>query len=193
MKTIASQVPTVEAQSDKGNTLPIHTALTSTALGDAPDGAKKDPKEIVRRLNVNRGHASAQQLKRTMAEADGKAGKLIPSAGDVVRECEICRASDAAPAIPVAGTSHVSSFNEKVRADLLFLGDLVALRVIDHFPRYSLSVPVRPGNPEGVWDAFCDSRIAVFGKPRLIQMDAGGEWGLCADWFIFAPIGRLVY
>ena len=35
--------------------------------------------------------------------------------------------------------------------------------------------------------------LRFLGKPRLIQMDAGGEWDLCADWFIFAPIGRLVY
>ena len=71
-KTVASQVPSVEEQA--AVTLPIHTALTSTALGGALDGAKNDPMEIARRLHVNRGHASAQPLKRTIAEAD----ELIP-------------------------------------------------------------------------------------------------------------------
>ena len=65
-----------------------------------------------------------------MAEADGKARGAIPLVDKVVRECEIRRALDAAPAIPVAGTSKVSSFNEKVHVDLLSLGDLIALRVL---------------------------------------------------------------
>ena len=33
--------------------LPMHNTLTSTALGDALDGAKSDPKKIARRLHVN--------------------------------------------------------------------------------------------------------------------------------------------
>ena len=52
---------------------PIHTALTSPTLGEAVDGEKSDPREIVRKLHVNWGHASSQQLKRAMAEADGRA------------------------------------------------------------------------------------------------------------------------
>ena len=126
----------------------IHNALTSTALGDALDGEKSDPKEIVRRLHVNCGHASSQQLKRALAEADGRADGLNPLADDVVRECEICRAFDVAPAIPVAGTLSASSFNEKVQAGLLFPDDLIALNVLDLFSRYSLLVPVRSKDPE---------------------------------------------
>ena len=52
---------------------PIHNALTPAALGGALAGEKSDSKEIVRGLHVNWGHASAQDLKRTMAEADGRA------------------------------------------------------------------------------------------------------------------------
>ena len=74
----------------------IHNALTSTALGDALDGEKSDPKAIVRKLHVNWGRASS-------AEVGGRADGLIPLADDVVLEREICRAFDAAPAIPVSG------------------------------------------------------------------------------------------
>ena len=66
-------------------------------------------------------------------------GGLVPRADDVVRECEICRAFRAAPAIPVAGTSSVSPFTEKVQVDLLLFGDLVELHVLDLFPRHPLS------------------------------------------------------
>ena len=103
---------------------------------------------------MNWGHASPQQLKRTLAEADGKADGLIPLADDVVRECEICRAFDVAPAIPVAGTSSVSSFNERVQVDPPFSDDLIALHVPDLFSRYSPPVPVRSKNPEEVRETF---------------------------------------
>ena len=79
----------------------IHAALTPTTLGEAVDGEKRDPKEIVRKLHVNWGHASAQQLKRTMVEADGRAGTLVQYVDEVVRNCEVCRALDSAPLIPV--------------------------------------------------------------------------------------------
>ena len=161
---------------DRRSDLPIHNALTSTALGDALDGEKSDPKEIVRGLHVNRGHAASQQLKRTMAEADGKANRLTPLVDDVVRECEICRAFDVAPTTPASGTSSASSSNEKAQVDLLFLDDLIVLHVLDIFSRHSLLVPVRSKSPERVWDSFCALRIAVFGKPRIIQMGEGGEW-----------------
>ena len=49
---------------------PPHTfpACKAAALGDASDGCPSDPEEIVMQLNVNRGHASAQQLKRVSAD-----------------------------------------------------------------------------------------------------------------------------
>ena len=127
---------------------------------------------------MNWGHASAQQLKRATAEAEGEAGGLIPSVDDVVRECEICRGFDVAPAIPVAGASSVASFNEQLRVDLLFwvlrvlpsvLGiawtfcfgycDWSVLRVLGLFSSYSLlsSCPVEEsGRCMGYLSRFAD-------------------------------------
>ena len=111
-----------------------------------------------------------------MAEAGGEANGLIPLVGDVVRECEICRAFDLATAIPVSGASMASSFNEKVLADLLVLSDPTVAHVLDLFSRYPPLVPVRPTNLGDVWDTSCASWIAVFGEPRIMQMGEGGEW-----------------
>ena len=66
--------------------------------------------------------------------ADGKTGSLIPCVDDVVRECDVCRAFDVAPSIPVSGASLVASFNEKVQVDVLFLEHIFVLRVLDLFP-----------------------------------------------------------
>ena len=50
---VTHEVPSEEEPADKRCTLPIHNAPTPTALGDALDGAKSDPKEITRMLHVN--------------------------------------------------------------------------------------------------------------------------------------------
>ena len=81
----------------------------------------------------------------------------------------------------------MSAFNEKLQIDLLFLDDLVALHVMDMFSKYSLLIPVRSKNPQEVWGAFCNSWLSVFGQPKGIQLDEGGEWkneiwlDLCSD------------
>ena len=161
--TCSSDVGSSNVHVDSSRDTPIHAALTSSTLGEAVDGEKCDPREIVRKLHVNWGHASSQQLKRAMAEADGRANSLIQYVDEVVGNCDVCKAFDSAPAIPVAGTSSVSAFNEKLQVDLLFLDDIIVLHVLDLFSRYSLLAPVRSKNPEEVWDAFCNSWIAVFG------------------------------
>ena len=93
----------------------------------------------------------------------------------MVRGCDVCRVLGVAPAIPASGASSVASINGKVQDDLLFLDDFIVLRALDLLPSYSFLVPVRSRNPDEAWDAFCTSRIAVFAKPRSIQMEEGGE------------------
>ena len=40
-------------------------------LGDAREGNNSDPKKIIEKLHVNWGHASAQQIKRILVDAEG--------------------------------------------------------------------------------------------------------------------------
>ena len=47
---------------------------------------------------------------------------------------------------------------------------------MDVFSKYSILTPVRSKNPLEVWDAFVACWIGIFGPPKAIQMDEGGEW-----------------
>ena len=102
------------------------------------------------KLHVNWGHASAQQLRRVSADSEDGNPRLVNFVGDVREHCETCRASGKAPHVPLAGTSTASMLNEKAQADLLFLGDIIALREMDKFPKYSLLLPVQSKNPREV-------------------------------------------
>ena len=94
---------------------------------------------------------------------------------EVLARLEVRQASEKAPRAPMARTSTAAAFNGKSQVDLLFLGDILALRVKDVFSTCSLLMLVRAKNPQEVWGAFRNSWIRDSGPPSRIQMDEGGE------------------
>ena len=89
----------------------------------------------------------------------------------------ICAGFDKAPHLLVAGTLLVSAFNGKVRADLLFLGNLITTHAMNLSSWYSGFVLAPSKNPKEVWGAPAKSRLTALGWPQCLQMDSGGEWG----------------
>ena len=85
-----------------------------------------------------------------------------------VDQCEVCWAFGKAHRLAVAGASSVSSFCGKLQGDLLFLGDVVALRAMDVRTTVPLPARVRPESPHG-------SSGTVLGQPPTKRMRAGGE------------------
>ena len=143
-------------------------------MGDAWDGCLSAPKKIIRKLDANWGRASAQQPKGVLVDSDGGNMLLSKCLDEVLEHCEECGAVEKVPHEPVAGTSAVSMFRGKLQVDLSFLGDPVALRATDVFPKNSILIPERSKNPQERRDAFCSLRIGISGLPRIIQMDEGG-------------------
>ena len=45
---------------------------------------------------------------------------LLRHVEEVVNQCDVCKAFDKAPRAPIAGTSTVAMFNEKLQVDLIF-------------------------------------------------------------------------
>ena len=95
---------------------------------------------------------------------------------EVLDHCDVCRAYGKAPHAPIAGTSAVSTYNEKAQGGLLLLGDLIALHAAEMFPKYSLLPPVQSKNPQELRDVSCRGWLGTFGPPTCIKMDEGGEW-----------------
>ena len=113
-------------------------ACTAVTLRDAQDEGVEDPKKIIMKLHANWGHASASQLKRILVDSDSGMSHLVAHVDGVLDTCEVCRAFDKAPHLPIAGTSSVSCFNERVQVDLLFLDDILAAHAMDVFSKYSI-------------------------------------------------------
>ena len=140
------------------------------------DGGLLGPKKIIMKLHARRGHASAQQLKRVLVDSGGGSMHSLTHVDGVSERCEVRHYFGKAPHVPPAGTSTAPMFNEKLQANPAFLGDLIAFRAMDVFSKYLLVKPVRSKNPHEVRGVMCNSRVGVFGQPRSIRMDEGGEW-----------------
>ena len=66
----------------------------------------------------------------------------LASIDDVLARCAVCQAFEKVLHDPVAGTSTVAAFNEKMQVGLLFLDDVIALRVMDEFSEDSDVTPL---------------------------------------------------
>ena len=66
--------------------------------------------------------------------------------------------------------------NERLRMDLLLLGVIIDLHFMDVFSKYSILTRARSKNPQEVWDAVLSSWVGVFGTPKSLHLDEGGEW-----------------
>ena len=102
------------------------------------------------KLHVNWGHASANQLKRALVDADGGHAHLANNVDEVSGQCEVCRTFDKAPHVPIADTSTASMFNEKAQVDLPSVDGIVVLRAVDMRPTFSPLLPVQSEYPQEV-------------------------------------------
>ena len=50
------------------------------------------------------------------------------------------------------------------------------MHIADGSPKYSSPARARSENPQEVWDAFTSSWVGVFGAPKCLHLDEGGEW-----------------
>ena len=134
--------------------------------GDPTDGRLTDPESIVIKLHLNWGRAPAQQLGRV--SPDPSWGNVYPATcvDEVLEQRGVCRAFDKAPHAPAAGASTAAAFNEKLQADLSFLGGVTAAHVLAAPSKYPLLMPARTETPQEVRGAFCGCWV---GACRLLM------------------------
>ena len=94
---------------------------------------------------------------------------------EVLERCEVCRAFDKDPHVPIIGTSTVPMFHGKLRVDLPLLGDIFFLRATDVRATLSLLIPAarRILRKFGAPFAEVNGRLLA---TKSIQMDEAAKW-----------------
>ena len=95
-------------------------------------------------------------MKRISVDAQGAKHRLSDWVGGAASRCEVCQTSGKMPNLPVAGTSSAPSF-DGTQAGPLLLGNVIALRAMDVYPKYPLVARVGSKNPLEVGDALGQS------------------------------------
>ena len=143
------------------------SACKAVTMGDAANEYLPDPKKVIMELYVNRGHRSAQQLKRVLVNSDGEDMHSATYVDEASGHCEDCRGSDGAPHVPIARTSAVSMSIEISQVDLLFLGDLTAMRATDFSPKSEKPSGGFGGSPRCLdWGLWAAKEYSDGSKPR---------------------------
>jgi hypothetical protein len=153
----------------------VEDVLYSKTTFQGMNDAEKRKKLL--KLHDQFGHASAMKLIQLLKSADIKDERLFINLQEVVDGCDTCQMFKKSPARPVVGLPRASDFNETVAVDLHQLGSNIwFLHIIDEFSRLSNACIVYNKEPETFIEMFIKHWVSVYGAPKRLVSDNGGEF-----------------
>ena len=159
-------------RNSKDNHSEINDVLT--VLDDLSTQEKTD---AIKKLHRQFGHPSEQKLKDLLKKANVKNKEVFNILSQVVGDCDFCIRHKKTPSRPAVSLPMSTDFNELVAVDLHQLEERTwYLHVIDIFTRFSAGGIVRTKDASVVGDELIKSWISLFGPPRKLFSDNGGEF-----------------
>ena len=128
------------------------------------------------KLHKQFGHPKASKLIDLVNKTGKSNSKLISAINQVSSKCSICLKFQKAPNRPVVAMPIASKFNDVVSTDLKVWGSKYLLVLIDVATRYCISVVICNKNPSTVVSKIILHWISIFGSPKTILSDNGGEY-----------------
>ena len=136
----------------------------------------KQRKELIK-IHQQFGHATADKLQKLLVNAGVKASGLFEMLRKVVNNCETCALYRKTPPKPAVGLPLATDFNQTVAVDLHELETNVwYLHIIDEFTRFSAGAIVKRKLPNVFVQEFISNWISIFGCPKFLFSDNGGEF-----------------
>ena len=101
---------------------------------------------------------------------------LLKSIDKATRKCDTCKRYGKKKPRPVVALSLAKDFNDYVTMDLKFIKGTIILHLIDVATRFSMAVVVTSRRKEAIVDKICLHWISIFGSPKKVMSDPGGEF-----------------
>ena len=142
---------------------------------------KKEAKKVADKLHRQFGHPGQDKLWRTVKEAelvkDFQEGIIKECIKEISEKCQICAKFKKTPSRPVVGLSMGEDFNDCVSIDLGMYSDgNIMMIMVDVVTKFSQAAWLKSKKPEEITRTLLSKWIAVFGSPRIILTDNGGEF-----------------
>ena len=141
---------------------------------------------LLKRLHVKFGHASVNKLTRVAENSslkkDMKKTDLRQIVEKITEECEICDKSKERKNRPKKCSVRAVDFNDSIAIDLTEWWcqtkneKLLICHMMDEFSRLSSAKIIDNKQPETIIDTLTEKWIAVYGAPKRIIHDNGGEF-----------------
>ena len=144
------------------------------------DMTRAEKLRIAGKLHRQFNHASADRLILVVRDAGIHDEELITLLQDINGSCQTCIKYKRSSPRPAVGLPMAKEFNETLAMDLKELTGrgkkLWFLHIIDLGTRYSAACIVTSKNKERIVGAIFTTWVSVFGRPRKVLVDNGGEF-----------------
>ena len=136
----------------------------------------KDAKAKALKLHRQFAHPSKEKLISLIREAGIGHSELEEEIRKIEGNCETCIKFKRAPSRPVVSIPMARDFNEIVSMDLKFWQDKYFLVMVDLATRFCNACVIKSKSANVIIDGVMRYWIALFGSPRKILTDNGGEF-----------------
>lgn len=135
-----------------------------------------DDEKKAEKLHKRFAHAHSTKIIKLLKSAGAESKQLEAKLQDLDKTCEFCLKYKRVNPRPKVSLPMAETFNELVAVDLKLIGDTWVLHAIDYMSRFSSAATLKNKSTEEVIGKFFTIWIAVFGPPKRILSDNGGEF-----------------
>ena len=138
-----------------------------------------DIKKKALKLHKQFSHPTAERLKCLIRTAGKDNKKLLKAIDEVSDTCDVCRRYKKPESKPIVSFPLAKDFNDTVAMDIKCIDrnkNLYFHHMIDHKTRFSTVKLVKSKDKEVIVESIFTQWICLFGRPRKILSDNGGEY-----------------
>ena len=136
----------------------------------------KDVDKVALKLHRQFGHPTADKLVDLVHKAGCQDKLFIDAVLKVTKDCVTCCKFGKAPPRPVVSLPMSSKFNETISMDLKSYKGKYFIVIVDLATRYCGASVISDKNPSTIIRAVFGRWISIFGTPKKILSDNGGEF-----------------
>ena len=136
----------------------------------------KKNKSVATKLHKQFGHPSAERLIKMIRNSGCQNRGLEKEIMYLGENCDVCKKFRKPPPKPVVSVPLAENFNEMIAIDLKSYGKGYFLVIVDVFTKYCASAVINNKKPETIIENLFSSWITIFGAPKKILSDNGGEF-----------------
>lgn len=136
----------------------------------------ENPKRKALKLHKQFAHPSKEKLLKLIKDAGIRDVELENEIRNIAETCETCIKFKRTPCRPVVSVPMAQHFNEMVSMDLKLWNEKYFLVMVDMATRYCNACVIKGKAAHIIIDAFMRYWVALFGSPKKILTDNGGEF-----------------